>query len=165
MSMTTDLYVINNLNVNGIVGKRIYGKQIFLENVIGTEIKLTLPNNYILEEDVKLEFINYVYLDFPLYLRGTRIENNSKVFIKVNVLYKFIKFSPDVNFEILEDDVIIYSENIGVSIFSDRYNKLLDEVLLDIGNIENIRFRLSKTDLRSQEIYLKHNSIIILESL
>jgi len=145
--------------------QNLYLKELFIENKDGTDIKMSLPNNYISEEDKQLNFSTEVELVFPLYLKGTLIDFNSKVFIKFNILYKFLQFSPDFKLEILEDGEILYSEPVGLESYPGKWNKLSDEVLLDVKNILNLRFRLSKLDTSNNTIYIKKNSIYILESL
>ena len=145
--------------------ENLFLKGLHIENKDGTDIKISLPNNYISEEDEQLNFNTEVDLEFPLYLKGTIIDFNSKVFIKFNILYKFMQFSPDFKLEIVEDGEILYSEPVGLESYPNKWNKLSDEVLLDVKNILNLRFRLSKLDTSNNTIYIKKNSIIILESL
>ena len=144
---------------------KVYANQLVLKNEEGTDVVVSQPHTYVLNEDKELDFENEIFLDFPLYMKGTEILPNSKVVFKMNLMYKFLLLNPDFKFEILEGDEILYSEKSGIECYPNVYNKLSDEVLLDIVNISDVRFRLSKIDTTVTKIYLKKNSNFSFESL
>jgi hypothetical protein len=59
----------------------------------------------------------------------------------------------------------LYSEKIGLEAYPNIYNKLSDEMILDIRDINNISIKLTKIDMTTNQISIKRNSFIIIESL
>lgn len=145
--------------------EKFYANQLVLKNEEGEDIVVSQPHTFVLNEDQEFDFNEEIYLNFPLYMKGTEILPNSKVVFKMNLMYKFLNLSPDFKFEILEGESVLYSERVGLESYPNVYNKLSDDVLLDINNISDVRFRLTKSDQSVTKIYLKKNSNYVFESL
>ena len=121
---------------------------------------------YILENDEDLNFVNTVDLLFPLYkTKGIKFRTNSKLRIIVSLQYIFENLSPDYYLQILENDLVIYSERNGLADYPNSTNKLVDEIITDVGNFDNLKIRLVKNDLSTNHICIKKNSYISFEQL
>ena len=107
-----------------------------------------------------MEFKENLPLKFEVYKQGSFIPQRSKVLFNISLFYRFSDFVPDFNFEILDDNNIIYSERIGLESYPNMYNKYSDSVLLDIINIDDVSYRISKLDHSNNTISIKSNSFL-----
>ena len=106
------------------------------------------------------EFKQNLPLNFEVYKQGSLIPQQTKVLFNISLFYKFNSFVPDFNFEILYNNNTIYSESIGLESYPNVYNKYSDSVLLDITNIANVSYRLTKMDDSNNTISIKSNSFL-----
>ena len=145
--------------------KKIYADELYIRNDSGTAVGIVTNNLYIITDNLEhADFKENMSLNFKIYKDGTAIPLKSKVLFSISLYYKFIGFVPDFNFEVLELNNILYSESIGLESYPDVYNKYTDNILLDVLNIANISFRLSKKDTSNNSISIKSNSFMVVNS-
>jgi hypothetical protein len=141
--------------------KRIYADELFILNDSGTAVNVVTNNLYVINDNLEnKEFKQNLPLNFEVYKQGTAIPQQNKVLFNISLFYKFNSFVPDFNFEILQNEEIIYSESIGVESYPNVYNRYSDSILLDIINIANISYRLSKQDNSNNSVSIKSNSFL-----
>ena len=145
--------------------KKIYADELYIRNDSGTAVGIATNNLYLIKDNLEnIDFKENINLNFKLYKDGTAIQQQSKVLFSIAIFYKFIGFVPDFKFEVLENSNILYSESIGLESYPDVYNKYTDNILLDIINIADVSFRLSKKDISNNSISIKLNSFMIINS-
>jgi hypothetical protein len=141
--------------------KRIYADELFIRNDSGTAVSVVTNNLYLIKDNLEnTEFKQNLSLKFEVYKQGSPIPQQTKVLFNISLFYKFNDFVPDFNFEVLERTNILYSESIGVESYPNVYNRYTDSILLDISNIANISFGLSKVDTSNNSISIKSNSFL-----
>ena len=141
--------------------KRIYADELYIRNDSGTAVNVVTNNLYVINDNLEnTEFKQNLPLNFEVYKQGSVIPQQTKVLFNISLFYKFNSFVPDFNFEILYNNNIIYSESIGLESYPNVYNKYSDSVLLDITNIANVTYRLTKMDDSNNTISIKSNSFL-----
>lgn len=141
--------------------KKIYADELFIRNDSGTDVSVVTNNLYLINDNLEnTEFKENLPLKFEVYKQGSVIPQQTKVLFNISLFYKFSDFVPDFNFEVLYNNNIIYSERIGVESYPNVYNKYSDSILLDIINIANVSYRLTKMDNSNNTISIKSNSFL-----
>ena len=141
--------------------KKIYADELYIRNDSGTAVSIVTNNLYLINDNLEnAEFKENLPLKFEVYKQGSVIPRQTKVLFNISLFYKFSDFVPDFNFCILQNKNVIYSESIGVESYPNVYNKYTDSVLLDIDNISNVSYRLTKIDNSNNLISIKSNSFL-----
>ena len=141
--------------------KKIYADELYIRNDSGTAVSIVTNNLYLINDNLEnAEFKENLPLKFEVYKQGSVIPQQTKVLFNISLFYKFSDFVPDFNFCILQNKNVIYSESIGVESYPNVYNKYTDSVLLDIDNISNVSYRLTKIDNSNNLISIKSNSFL-----
>ena len=141
--------------------KKIYADELYIRNDSGTAVSIVTNNLYLINDNLEnAEFKENLPLKFEVYKQGSVIPKQTKVLFNISLFYKFSDFVPDFNFCILQNKNVIYSESIGVESYPNVYNKYTDSVLLDIDNISNVSYRLTKIDNSNNLISIKSNSFL-----
>ena len=141
--------------------KKIYADELYIRNDSGTAVSIVTNNLYLINDNLEnVEFKEHLPLNFEVYKQGSVIPQQTKVLFNISLFYKFSDFVPDFNFCILQNKNVIYSESIGVESYPNVYNKYTDSVLLDIDNISNVSYRLTKIDNSNNLISINSNSFL-----
>ena len=141
--------------------KRIYADELFILNDSGTAVNVVTNNLYLIKDNLEnTEFKKNLSLKFEVYKQGSLIPPQTKVLFNISLFYKFNDFVPDFNFEILQNEEIIYSESIGVESYPNVYNRYSDSILLDIINIASVSYGLTKMDDSNNTVSIKSNSFL-----
>lgn len=141
-------------------------------NVIRNVDQYTPPINagkfkiFLLEYENQFHFTYILLLDFPLYRGGIyNTLSDTKVLVKINLIYQFDNVSPDFDVQIFDDEILVYSKKCGIDSYPNRYNHLNIETLIDFKNVNNMSVKLVKNDFTTNIIHMNRNSFISLEIL
>lgn len=116
---------------------------------------------YLLEKINQFDFYNLLYLQFPLFSKGViQLPLDASIKISVSLIYKFDIFSPDFNVEIIEDGVVLHSEQSSIGSRPNEYNHLKFDVIIKPHDSDKLRVRLYKVDNTTNKILLNKLSHI-----
>lgn len=124
---------------------------------------------YYLKNDTDILFNDELNISdyFELLRTGNfKLDNNTnkKVLLKIGLIYKWIGLPQDYDLKVYVDDVEEYSNREGLSDYSDIWNKLNDEIIIDITKGTLIKLILKKPNDNSTFI-IKKNSFYSIELL
>ena len=111
---------------------------------------VNIPTVYIQTSTFDYTFVNAFNLQFDLHRTGNFILENSidmKILLKIGLIYQWMNgsYSPDFVVNVLVNNVIVYENQEGLSDYSNKANKLNDNIILDVNSSDVIHVRLTKT--------------------
>lgn len=124
---------------------------------------------YYLKNDTEILFTDEINIsDYFELLRTGNFKLDSlthkKVLLKIGIIYKWVGLPRDYDLKVYVDDTEEYTNREGLSDYSDIWNKLNDEIIIDITKGTIIKLILKKP-IDNSIFIIKKNSFYSLELL
>lgn len=124
---------------------------------------------FYLENDTEIIFNEELNInDYFILLRtgNFKLDNDTdkKILLKIGLIYKWNGLPQDYNITVYVNDIEQYTNREGLSDYIDIWNKLNDEIILDVSKVATIKILLNKPFDNSTFI-IKKNSFYSIELL